>query len=221
MARHRSRVSEADAGRRLDAVVAALPGVRTRTHAERLLRDGAVLVDGERRPKSYRVQGGEELDVEVPEPVSLEPSGEPIDVVYEDSHLLVIDKPPGLVVHPAPGHVGETLVNRLAGLGAAGGDPERPWIVHRLDRDTSGLLLVARSEAAYAASRRRSASAGSSGATSRSYGEHRSRARGRSTPRSAVTAASGRVGRSTRRHRGRRSPGSRCANGSATAPCSR
>ncbi len=151
MARHRSRVSEADAGRRLDAVVAALPGVRTRTHAERLLRDGAVLVDGERRPKSYRVQGGEELDVEVPEPVSLEPSGEPIDVVYEDSHLLVIDKPPGLVVHPAPGHVGETLVNRLAGLGAAGGDPERPGIVHRLDRDTSGLLLVARSEAAYAA----------------------------------------------------------------------
>ena len=149
MAAHRSRVSETDAGRRLDVVVAALPGVATRSLAERLIRDGAVLVDGERRAKSHRLEGGEELEVALPEPARLEPSEKPLEVVYEDEHLLVIDKPAGLVVHPAPGHDEETLVNRLVGLGAAGGDPGRPGIVHRLDRDTSGLLLVARSERAY------------------------------------------------------------------------
>ena len=150
MAPHRSRVSDADAGRRLDAVVAALPGVGARSLAERLVRDGAVLVDGQRRPKSYRLEGGEELEVELPRATELEASDEPLDVVYGDEHLLVIDKPAGLVVHPAAGHEGETLVHRLVRLGAAGGDPERPGIVHRLDRDTSGLLLVARSDAAYA-----------------------------------------------------------------------
>jgi 23S rRNA pseudouridine1911/1915/1917 synthase len=150
LARHRSRVSEADAGRRLDAVVAALPEVGSRSLAERLVRDGAVLVDGERRPKSHRLEAGEELEVELPEPSVLQPSEEPLDVVYEDRHLLVVDKPAGLVVHPAAGHEGETLVHRLVALGAAGGDPERPGIVHRLDRDTSGLLLVARSADAYA-----------------------------------------------------------------------
>ncbi|HEY1317265.1 MAG TPA: RluA family pseudouridine synthase [Gaiella sp.] len=150
MARHRSRVSEADAGRRLDAVVAAVPGVGTRTAAERLVRDGAVLVDGERRPKSHRLEGGEELEIELPAKTALVPSDEPLDVVYEDEHVLVIDKPAGLVVHPAAGHAGETLVHRLVRLGAAGGDAERPGIVHRLDRDTSGLLLVARSEATHA-----------------------------------------------------------------------
>ena len=127
-----------------------MPGVGARSLAERLIRDGAVRVDGELRPKSHRLEGGEELEVELPEPASLEPSHEPLYVMYEDEHLLVIDKPAGLVVHPAPGHEGETLVNRLVGLGAAGGDPDRPGIVHRLDRDTSGLLLVARSEPAYA-----------------------------------------------------------------------
>jgi 23S rRNA pseudouridine1911/1915/1917 synthase len=150
LARHRSRVSETDAGRRLDAVVASLPEVGARSLAERLIRDGAVRVDGEPRPKSHRLEGGEELEVQLPEPAPLEPSQEPLDVVYQDEHLLVVDTPAGLVVHPAPGHDGETLVNRLVGLGAAGGDPDRPGIVHRLDRDTSGLLLVARSEPAYA-----------------------------------------------------------------------
>jgi 23S rRNA pseudouridine1911/1915/1917 synthase len=130
--------------------VAALPEVGTRSLAERLVRDGAVLVDGEPRPKSHRLEGGEELEVELPEPPVLEPSGLPLDVVYEDADLLVVDKPSGLVVHPAAGHGGETLVHRLLGLGAAGGDPERPGIVHRLDRDTSGLMLAARSEVAYA-----------------------------------------------------------------------
>jgi len=130
--------------------VAEVPGVGTRTLAERLVRKGAVLVDGQRRPKSHRLEGGEELEVEIPEAPAIEPSGLPLDVVYEDDDLLVIDKPAGLVVHPAAGHSGETLVHRLVDHGAAGGDPERPGIVHRLDRDTSGLLVVARSEEAHA-----------------------------------------------------------------------
>ncbi len=149
MARLRSRVSATDAGRRLDAVVAALPEVGTRTLAERLVRSGAVLVDGERRPKSHRLEGGEELEVDVPDPSSLEAVALALEVVYEDAHVLVVDKPAGLVVHPAAGHEGETLAHGLLALGAAGGDPARPGIVHRLDRDTSGLLVVTRSEAAY------------------------------------------------------------------------
>ena len=127
-----------------------MPGVGTRTLAERLVSAGAVRVDGERRPKSHRLQGGEELEVDVPEPDSLEPVGLALDVLYEDEHLLVVDKPAGLVVHPAAGHEGDTLAHGLLALGAAGGDPERPGIVHRLDRGTSGLLVVARSETAYA-----------------------------------------------------------------------
>jgi len=130
--------------------VAEIPGVGTRTLAERLVRKGAVLVDGQRRSKSHRLEGGEELEVEIPEAQAIEPSGIPLDVAYEDDDLLVIDKPAGLVVHPAAGHTGETLVHRLVDHGAAGGDRERPGIVHRLDRDTSGLLLVARSEEAHA-----------------------------------------------------------------------
>jgi 23S rRNA pseudouridine1911/1915/1917 synthase len=149
LARHRSRVSESDAGRRLDAVVAELPGVGTRALAERLVNGGAVLVDGRVRPKSHRLVGGEEIDVDVPEPTALAPVELALDVVYADEHLLVVDKPTGLVVHPSGPEERTTLVHGLLGLGAAGGDPERPGIVHRLDRDTSGLLLVARSEEAH------------------------------------------------------------------------
>jgi 23S rRNA pseudouridine1911/1915/1917 synthase len=125
--------------------------VGTRTLAGRLVSAGAVLVDGERRPKSHRLEGGEELEIELPEPESTAVAAPALPVVHEDEHLLVIDKPAGLVVHPASGHHGPTVVHGLVALGAAGGDPERPGIVHRLDRDTSGLLLVARSDAAFAA----------------------------------------------------------------------
>ena len=83
------------------------------------MRDGAVLVDGERRAKSHRLEGGEELEVILPEPAVLEASEHSLDVVLEDEHLVVVDKPAGLVVHPAAGHEGETLVHRLVGLGAA------------------------------------------------------------------------------------------------------
>ena len=150
MARHRSRVSESDAGRRLDSVIAGLPEVGTRAQAERLVVEGAVRVDGEARPKSYRLEGGEELEIELPEAERLTPEPIAVDVVFQDEHLLVVDKPAGLVVHPSGGRREGTLVHRLLALGAAGGDPERPGIVHRLDRGTSGLLVVARSDEAHA-----------------------------------------------------------------------
>ncbi len=150
MAPRRFRVPEAAAGRRLDAVVAELPEVGTRALAERLVAAGDVLVDGRRRPKSHRLVGGEELDVELPVERGIEPIELSLDVVYEDEHLLVVDKPAGLVAHPAGPDDRATLAHGLLALGAAGGDPERPGLVHRLDRDTSGLLVVARSEEAHA-----------------------------------------------------------------------
>jgi len=120
--------------------------------AERLLGDGGVLVDGRTRPKSFRLAGGESLQFEPPAaPKStLEPEAMDLVVPYEDEHLLVVDKPAGLVVHPAPGHAGGTLVHGLLAHDVEGGDePDRPGIVHRLDRDTSGLLVVARSPEAH------------------------------------------------------------------------
>jgi 23S rRNA pseudouridine1911/1915/1917 synthase len=148
----RIQVPPEAAGERLDRVVAGLPEVGSRAEAERLLAAGAVRVDGELRPKSYRLQGGEVLEVEVPEQVgpSLEAEELQLRIAYEDEHLLVVDKPPGIVVHPSAGHGRGTLVNALLERGIAGGDvAERPGIVHRLDRDTSGLLVVARSQEAY------------------------------------------------------------------------
>jgi len=111
-----------------------------------------VLVDGELRPKSHRLEGGEELELTVPAPVpgQLEREEVPLRIAYEDDDLLVVDKPAGVVVHPSPGHASGTLVHGLVGLAAGGEDEERPGIVHRLDRDTSGLLVVARSDEAYA-----------------------------------------------------------------------
>lgn len=130
-------------------MVAGLPEVGTRTLAERLVTDGSVRVDGEARPKSYRLEGGEELEIVLPEPEVLAPEAIALDVVLEDEHLLVVDKPAGLVVHPSGGQRRGTLAHGLLALGAAGGEAERPGIVHRLDRGTSGLLVAARSEEAH------------------------------------------------------------------------
>jgi 23S rRNA pseudouridine1911/1915/1917 synthase len=141
------------AGERLDRFLAVCEGVGSRTAAERLLEEGAVLVDGTRRPKSHRLGGGEELELELPERrgSSLEP--EPVAglrIAYEDEHLLVVDKPAGVVVHPSAGHAHGTLVHGLLSHAIEGGEePERPGIVHRLDRDTSGLVVVARSDEAH------------------------------------------------------------------------
>jgi 23S rRNA pseudouridine1911/1915/1917 synthase len=129
-----------------------MPEIGSRAVAERLLSGGGVLVDGRARAKSHKLEGGEELEFEPP-PVptsTLEPQEMDLVVPYEDEHLLVVDKPAGLVVHPAPGHARGTLVQGLLAYDVVGGDePERPGIVHRLDRDTSGLLVVARSPEAH------------------------------------------------------------------------
>ena len=148
----RLRVPDSAAGERLDRFLASVPQIGSRAAAERLLRGGGVLVDGSARPKSTRLAGGEELEFDAPGPVvsTLEPEAMELAVPYEDEHLLVVDKPAGLVVHPAPGHTQGTLVHGLLAYDVEGGEePERPGIVHRLDRDTSGLLVVARSPEAH------------------------------------------------------------------------
>jgi 23S rRNA pseudouridine1911/1915/1917 synthase len=135
------------AGERLDRFLARAEGIGSRSEAERLLREGRVLVDGRTRAKSHRLAGGEVMLVSVPErrPSTLEPEQLELRVAWEDEWLLVVDKPAGMVVHPSAGHGRGTLVHGLLGRGIAGGEePERPGIVHRLDRDTSGLLAVAR-----------------------------------------------------------------------------
>jgi 23S rRNA pseudouridine1911/1915/1917 synthase len=145
------RVPDEAAGERVDRFVASLPEVGSRAEAERLLAAGAVLVDGRAPPKNRRLSGGEELALELPEPAAPALASEAIEIriAWEDEHLLVVDKPAGVVVHPAPGHAGRTLVHGLLEQGAAGGEADRPGIVHRLDRDTSGLMVVARSEEAH------------------------------------------------------------------------
>ena len=149
----RFSVAEEDAGTRLDKALAGREEVGTRSLAERLLSEGVVRVDGEIRAKSFRLEPGSVVEAELPEaPPGLVAEPVSVTVLYEDEHLLVLDKPAGLVVHPGAGTRAGTLAGQLLTLGAAGGpDPERPGIVHRLDRDTSGLLVVARSEEAHAA----------------------------------------------------------------------
>ena len=145
------RVPDSAAGARLDRYLAALPEVGSRAAAERLLAGGGVLVDGEPRPKSHRLAGGEELRLDTGALVVEEVAEEPpeVRIAYEDEHLLVVEKPAGLVVHPGSGHRVGTLVQALLDRGLTGGSPERPGIVHRLDRDTSGLLVVSRTQEAY------------------------------------------------------------------------
>jgi 23S rRNA pseudouridine1911/1915/1917 synthase len=133
------------AGFRLDKFLAETLG--SRGAAERAIEAGA-LVDGVARVKSHRLEGGEQITLVDAVPVEALPAPGIPRIAFEDEHLLVVDKPAGLVVHPGHGHASGTLVDALAGM-VAGGDPERPGIVHRLDRDTSGLMAVARTEAAY------------------------------------------------------------------------
>jgi 23S rRNA pseudouridine1911/1915/1917 synthase len=152
MASLRFRVADAEAGLRLDKALATRPEIGSRSLSERLLRDGSVLVDGAIRPKSHRLETGSVVEVELPEQdAAVEAEPVTVAVPYEDEHLAVVDKPAGISVHPGAGARQRTLLGQLIALGAAGGDPERPGVVHRLDRDTSGLLLVARSEEAHAA----------------------------------------------------------------------
>jgi len=141
---HELVVPPGAAGERLDTWLGQAIGGASRSQAARLIDAGAVRVDGEPRPKSHRLQGGERVTVaEAQRPVETSTAGPAPSVAWENDDLLVIDKPAGLVVHPAPGHRGVTLVERLAGEAGAGW---KPLAVHRLDRDTSGLMLVAKRE---------------------------------------------------------------------------
>ncbi|MFL6039644.1 MAG: RluA family pseudouridine synthase [Gaiellaceae bacterium] len=138
------------AGERLDQFVGRLEAIGSRAAAQRLIEEGAVSVDGADRQKRYVVKPGETVVIALPATPDLgDPSageGVPFEVVLEDEHLLVVDKPAGVVVHPAPGHSTGTLAQALATRAAGGSDPWRPGIVHRLDRDTSGLMVVAKSD---------------------------------------------------------------------------
>ena len=146
-----------DAGQRLDSFLAAhLDGI-SRSAAARLLEEGCVLCDGRVPGKSLRLTGAEEISVTLPQPEDTEliPQDIPLDVVYEDADVIVINKPTGLVVHPAPGHPDGTLVNALLyhcgdSLSGIGGE-KRPGIVHRIDRDTSGLIIAAKNDRAHQA----------------------------------------------------------------------
>ena len=135
---------------RLDRWLATLPDVGSRGAAERLLEAGGVVVDGRALGKSHKLAGGEKVELSpLPEAPVAEVALPDLAIAYEDDHLLVVDKPAGVVVHPAPGHAGVTLADALVLAGAEGGEEERPGIVHRLDRDTSGLMVVARSPGAH------------------------------------------------------------------------
>ena len=144
------------AGVRLDAFLSA-DGALTRSQAARLIAEGRVRVNGKPAAKSARLSGSETVTVDVPQlrETALPPQDIPLDVVYEDDDVIVVNKPTGLVVHPAPGHPDGTLVNALlhhCGDSLAGiGGEKRPGIVHRIDRDTSGLIIAAKNDAAHLA----------------------------------------------------------------------
>jgi 23S rRNA pseudouridine1911/1915/1917 synthase len=153
MATVRFTVADSDAGARLDKALAGRAEIGSRSLSERLLREQAVRVNGEVRAKSHRLEPGAVVEFELPEETrGISAELVVVEIPYEDEHLLVVDKPAGLSVHAGAGGRRATLAGQLLTLGASGGpDPERPGIVHRLDRDTSGLLVVARSEEAYVA----------------------------------------------------------------------
>jgi 23S rRNA pseudouridine1911/1915/1917 synthase len=144
----RFEVGPGEAGQRLDRLAAGKLDL-SRGVVRRLLDGGSLLVNGRLENASYRVRAGEVVEADVPDE-GLASEEIPVPVVFEDEHLLVVDKPAGLVVHPGAGNPSGTLVNALLDRGISGGeDPSRPGVVHRLDRDTSGLMVLARGEPAY------------------------------------------------------------------------
>ena len=151
----RLRASEESKNQRLDAFLASSLDGLTRSQATRLIESGEVAVNGRAVSKSYKLAGGEDIAVTLPEPEPVEavPQDIPLDVVYEDADVIVVNKPSGMVVHPAPGHPDGTLINALlyhcAGTLSGIGGALRPGIVHRIDRDTSGLIIAAKNDAAH------------------------------------------------------------------------
>jgi 23S rRNA pseudouridine1911/1915/1917 synthase len=145
---HTFEIDPSEAGERLDRLAARRLDT-SRSTIQRIIREGSLRLDGEEALASYRVRGGERVEARLPDG-ELAPEEIPVPLVFEDEYLVVVDKPAGLVVHPGAGNPSGTLVNALLGRGIAGGEnPDRPGIVHRLDRDTSGLMVVAKGEPAY------------------------------------------------------------------------
>ena len=146
--------AETDAGKRLDVFVSE-KGDMTRSSAVKRIEAGQVLVNGKPAAKNLKLSGGESVEVEIPEPISMDakPEDIPLDIIYEDSDIVVVNKPEGMVVHPAAGNYDGTLVSALLhhcgdSLSGVGG-VMRPGIVHRIDKDTGGLLVVAKNDAAH------------------------------------------------------------------------
>ena len=150
------RISEKEAGRRLDAVLTEKLGGMTRSHIQKLIAEGHVRSDQlQRASKNYKVKNGDLFRIEIPAPRILDvlPENIPLDILFEDEYLLIVNKPRGMVVHPAPGNYTGTLVNALMyhckdALSSING-VIRPGIVHRIDKDTSGLLVVAKTDEAH------------------------------------------------------------------------
>lgn len=148
-------VVDEQAGERIDKYLGSVIEELSRSAAAELIENGAAAVNGKPCAKNYKIRSGDEITVDIPEPRELEtePENIPLDIVYEDSDLLVVNKPKGMVVHPAPGNYSGTLVNALLyhcrdSLSGING-VLRPGIVHRIDKDTSGLLIVAKNDKAH------------------------------------------------------------------------
>lgn len=148
-------VSQEEKGKRLDAYIPSVDLDITRTSAQRLIEDGNILVNGKNVKVSYKIQENDKISVEIPEPKQIELKAQdiPIEIIYEDSDIIVVNKPKGMVVHPANGNPDGTLVNAIMAickdsLSGIGGEI-RPGIVHRIDKDTSGLLIVAKNDNAH------------------------------------------------------------------------
>lgn len=147
-------VEASDEGKRIDSWTSEQITSESRNRLQQLIKDGNILVNGSAVKTSYRMKEDDEVLVHLPEPepLDVEPEDLPLDIVYEDSSVIVINKPRGMVVHPAPGHLKGTLVNALLGhchdLSGINGIM-RPGIVHRIDKETSGLLMVAKTDEAH------------------------------------------------------------------------
>ena len=148
------KATDENSGERLDKFIADNSDI-SRSYAAKLCEDGLVMLGGKPLAKKYKITGGEEIEIDVPKPeeLSIEPEDIPLDIVYEDSDVIVVNKPQGLCVHPAPGNESGTLVNGLVyhcgGELSAINGVIRPGIVHRIDKDTSGLLIVAKNNEAH------------------------------------------------------------------------
>jgi 23S rRNA pseudouridine1911/1915/1917 synthase len=147
-------ILEAQKGDRIDKVISGLNNEWSRTQVQQWIKNGQILVNGQEVKTNYKCNLGDQIEIQIPEPVELEvvPEEMDLDIYYEDKDVLVVNKPKGMVVHPAPGHMTGTLVNGLMAhckdLSGING-VLRPGIVHRIDKDTSGLLMVAKNDLAH------------------------------------------------------------------------